>query len=133
MSTETNKAIVKQVLEALDRREYDGLAIHPGLVETMRRQPLIRRAFPDLQTRVELQVAEGDMVATMATIRGTHLGEFMGVLPTRQKMSWNVLLMDQIVGDRIVLHYANADWLGLLLKLEILPPPPRPISQKIRR
>lgn len=50
-----------------------------------------------------------------------------------KKMYWSVLLMDQVVSGRIVLHYANADWLGVLLKLEILPPPPRPISQKIGR
>ena len=79
MSTEMNKVIVRQVPEVLDRQEYDALAAHPGLVKTMPQQPLIRRAFPDLQTTVKLQMAEGEMVATMATLRGTHLGEFMGV------------------------------------------------------
>jgi hypothetical protein len=34
--------------------------------------------------------------------------------------------MDQIVNGRIVLHYANADWLTVLVELAVVPPPPTP-------
>ena len=126
MSTEGNKAIVRSFLEALDQQNFDALKEHPGLYQTVVRQPMIRAAFPDLQTTVEHQVEEGDTVATRATMRGTHLGPFMGVAPTNQQLTWSVLLMDKVVDGKIVLHYANADWIGVLVKLGVVPPPPTP-------
>ena len=126
MSLEANKAIVRGVLEALDRHDYDSLKIHPGLYQTVVRQPIVRAAFPDGQTIVEHQVAEGDTVATRATIRATHLGPFMGVAPTNQQFAFSLLMMDRIVDGKIVLHHANADWLSVLVKLGVVPPPPSP-------
>ena len=126
MSIEDNKAIVRGILEALDRHDFDALKEHPGLYQTVARQPLIRAAFPDLQTTIEHQDAEGDTVATRATLRGTHLGPFMGVAPTSQQLTWSVLLMDKITDGKIVLHHANADWIGVLVKLGVVPPPPTP-------
>jgi predicted ester cyclase len=78
MSMEENKAIVRTFLEALDEKNFDALKEHPGLYQTVERQLLIRDAFPDLQTTIERQIAEGDTVATRATLRGTHLGPFHG-------------------------------------------------------
>ena len=126
MSTEENKAIVRRFLEALDKQNFDALREHPGLYQTVERQPLIRASFPDLRTTVEHQVAEGDTVATRATLRGTHLGPFMGVAPTSKQLTWSLLLMDQVVDGKIVLHHANADWIGVLVKLGVVPPPPTP-------
>jgi predicted ester cyclase len=126
MSMEENKAIVRRFLEALDEKNFDALKDHPGLYQTVERQPLIREAFPDLQTTIERQIAEGDTVATRATLRGTHVGPFMGVAPTNKQLTWSVLLMDQVVDGKIVLHYANADWMGVLVKLGVLPPLPTP-------
>jgi predicted ester cyclase len=48
------------------------------------------------------------------------------VAPTSKQLTWNVLLMDTIVDGKIVLHYANADWIGVLVKLGVVPPPPSP-------
>ena len=126
MSLEENKALIRRVLEALDRHDYEPLKVHPGLYQTVVRQPLVRAAFPDGQTTVEHQVAEGDTVATRAMIRGTHRGPFMGVAPTNQQITFSLLMMDTIVDGKIVLHHANADWLSVLVKLGVVPPPPSP-------
>jgi predicted ester cyclase len=130
MSMEENKAIVRRFLEALDEQNFDALKEHPGLYATVVRQPVIRAAFPDLQTTIEHQVAEGDTVATRATLRGTHRGTLFGVAPTNQQLTWGVLLMDKIVDGKIVLHHANADWIGVLVKLGVVTAPggeiPRP-------
>jgi predicted ester cyclase len=128
MSTDDNKAIVRRFLEALDKKNFEALKEHPGLHQTIERQPLIRAAFPDLQTTIEHQIAEGDTVATRATLRGTHLGSFMGVAPTNKQLTWGVLLMDRIEAGKIVLHHANADWLGVLVKLGVVPAPPAPAN-----
>ena len=126
MAMEANKAIIRRFLEDLDQKNFDALKQHPGLYQTVERQPIMRAAFPDLQTTIEHQVAEGDTVATRGTMRGTHLGPFMGVAPTSKQLTWSVLLMDTVVDGKIVLHYANADWIGVLVKLGVVPPPPSP-------
>ena len=123
MSLEANKAVVRRFLEALDQQNFDALKEHPGLSQTVVRQPIIRAAFPDLRTTVEHQVAEGDTVATRATLSGTHHGPLFGVAPTHQRLTWSVLLMDRIVDGKIVLHYANADWIGVLVKLGVVAAP----------
>jgi predicted ester cyclase len=87
MSIEANKAIVRRVLEALDQQNFDSLKEHPGLYQTVVRQPIIRAAFPDLRTTIEHQVAEGDTVATRATLRGTHRGALFGVSNSRGETS----------------------------------------------
>ena len=124
MSQQENKRIVTRYVEALDRKDFEALKEHPGLYQTVARQPMVRAAFPDLQTTVEKQVAEGDTVATRGVMEGTHLGTFMGVEATNKHLTWTVLLMDRIVDGKIVLHHANADWVGVLVKLGALPPPP---------
>jgi len=129
MSIEDNKAIVRSFLEALDRQDFDALKEHPGLYATVVRQPIIRAAFPDLQTTIEHQVAEGETVATRATLRGTHRGTLFGVAPTNQPLTWSVLLMDTIRDGKIVLHYANADWIGVLVKLRVVAAPGGEISR----
>ena len=123
-SSEDNKAIVRRFLEALEKQDFEALKEHPGLYQTAQRQPMVRAAFPDLRTKIEQQIAEGDTVATRATMQGTHLGPFMGVAPTNKQVKLTILLMDQIVDGKIVLHYANADWIGVLVQLGALPPPP---------
>src|SRR3712207_6368835 len=47
-----------------------------------------RRAFPDFHDSIDIQIAEGDMVATRFTSRGTHRGAFMGVEPTNRALTW---------------------------------------------
>jgi len=124
MSSDENKAVVRRFLEALDRQDFEALKEHPGLYQTVQRQPMVRAAFPDLRTKIEQQVAEGDTVATRATMEGTHGGTFFGVAPTKKTVKLTLLLIDQIVDGKIVLHYANADWLAVLVQLGALPPPP---------
>ena len=47
-----------------------------------------REAFPDFHNSIDIQIAEGEMVATRFTSRGTHKGAFMGVEPTNKELSW---------------------------------------------
>jgi predicted ester cyclase len=125
VSAEEAKAVVRHFLEALDRHDFAGLTEHPGLRQILERHPHMRAAFPDLQHKIEQQIAEGDTVATRVTMIGTHLGSFMGVAATNKRLTWNVLLMDRVVDGKIVLHHANNSW-TLLAELGLLPQPPRP-------
>lgn len=74
-------------------------------------------AFPDINFTVEKQVAEGDMVVTRWTARGTHRGEFMGVAPSGRRIEVSGMSMDRISGGRIVENWNN--WEALELKRQI--------------
>lgn len=49
---------------------------------------LIKRAFPDLEIRVDDLVAAGDKVALRLTLSGTHRGEFQGIPATGRTISY---------------------------------------------
>jgi predicted ester cyclase len=121
MREESTKAVVRAVLAAIDRHDLPALQAHPGLHETVQHIPLMWAAFPDLRHTVERQIADGDMVATCATVRGTHRGPLLGAPPTGKEVAFLVLMMNQIVDGRIVLHYGLPDWMALLGPLGVLP------------
>jgi predicted ester cyclase len=53
----------------------------------------------------------------MLVIRGsyeaTHSGEFLGVLATGQRVSWDFVDMYRVASGRIVWRYLLCDWKGL--------------------
>jgi len=50
------------------------------------------QAFPDLDFEIESQIADGDSIAVVGNMTGTHSGEFLGVPPSNRKV--NVMVMD---------------------------------------
>jgi steroid delta-isomerase-like uncharacterized protein len=83
----------------------------------------LREAFPDFQVTVEDQVAEGDKVVTRWTARGTHLGEFQGIPPTGRRGAITGITIDRIANGKVVECWTNADDLGLLRLLGVVPVP----------
>jgi predicted ester cyclase len=57
------------------------------------------------------------------TARGTHQGEFMGIAPTGQPVSFNAIDVVRIAGGKIVERWSQADNLALLQQLGAVPPP----------
>lgn len=123
MSEEDNKAVVREMLAALNRGDWAALEQHPGLYETRVRHPLLRAAFPDLTFTVDAEMADGDMVAMRVTCTGTHKGMFVGVAPTGKQLTYSTLLMDQVQDGKIIQHNANADFLSVLIQLGVISPP----------
>jgi predicted ester cyclase len=50
-----------------------------------------RRAVPDLHAQVHDMLADGDKVVTRKTLHGTHTGGFMGLPPTGNAISVDVI------------------------------------------
>jgi steroid delta-isomerase-like uncharacterized protein len=48
----------------------------------------MKRAFPDLEAHVDDIVAADDKVALRLTLRGTHQGEFQGILATGRTIGY---------------------------------------------
>jgi predicted ester cyclase len=118
---DAHEAVVCSVLQAIDCHDLDALKAHPGLYETVQHMPSFWVSFPDAHHTVEQQIVAGDVVATRATVRGTHQGAFMGVAPTGRAVAFMVLMMDEVIDDKIVRHFAVPDVFALLVALGALP------------
>jgi predicted ester cyclase len=88
-----------------------------------------RTGFPDFRDTVDLQLAEGDLVATRATSSGTHTGPFQGIAPTGKRLSWTGIVIDRVQDGRIVESWGNWDMMGLLQQLGAVPARPAPPKQ----
>lgn len=80
-----------------------------------------RNAFPDMKVNIEEQIAEGDMVATRWSWRGTHKGEFLGVSPTGRRVLVNGITMGRVSEDGRGESWLMGDLAGLLQQIGALP------------
>jgi steroid delta-isomerase-like uncharacterized protein len=83
-----------------------------------------RNAFPDLSCTVEVQVAEGDKVVSRWTVRGTHRGDFFGVVGTGNRVEFTGTQIDRFdEGGKIVEERAEFDLLGAMRQMGAVPEP----------
>lgn len=80
-----------------------------------------RDAFPDLRLTIEQQVAEGELVTTRWSARGTHQGDLMGMSATGKQATVTGITIDRIVDGRFVESWTNWDTLGLMQQLGVVP------------
>jgi predicted ester cyclase len=73
--------------------------------------------------RIERQIAEGDMVETHWSLRGTHGGELEGTAPTGKSVYVDGQLLSRIVDGKFVEEWVHWDTLGLLRQIGTVPPP----------
>lgn len=76
-----------------------------------------RAAFPDIDIVVHAVVAEEDHVAFHSTMRGTHLGEFLGIPPTGKTFEVNLVDFIRIEDGKFVEQWGGPDMLDLLKQL----------------
>jgi predicted ester cyclase len=85
-----------------------------GFVDALR---AFRVAFPDLHARATHYVAEGDKVVGRFEVKGTHLGDFMGLAATGRAVHYEEIAIVRFAGSRIVEHWAVADALAIMQQL----------------
>ncbi len=76
-----------------------------------------RQAFADFHMEVHDMFGAEDKVVTVLTMRGTHVGEFLGVAPTGRSMSISGIAVDIMRDGQRVGGGAQLDHLGLLQQL----------------
>ncbi len=79
-----------------------------------------RAAFPDLTTTIDEIVVEGDRAAIRWRTRGTHLGSFLGVPPTKRPVEVSGATFARFEDDRIAEELVTWDPRALLAGLGIL-------------
>jgi steroid delta-isomerase-like uncharacterized protein len=135
--SETNKTVSRRLVEeAFNQGKYDAIdeLVAPTYVNhdpatgdvkgPQGTRELIdgyRSAFPDLKITIEEQIAEGDLVATRWTAKGTHRGELLGIAPTGKESTVTGLTIDKIKNGKLVESWNNWDTLGMLRQLGAIP------------
>ncbi len=84
---------------------------------------MVHASFPDLHFTVEDMVAEGDKVVYRYTVRGTHLGDFMGIAPTGKQFAVTGIHIYRVADGKLQEEWENWDMLGLMRQLGVLPEP----------
>ena len=78
-------------------------------------------AFPDVANTTEEIIAEGDLVATRWSAKGTHLGPFMGIPATGKRRPLTGMTIERVAGGKRVEGWGVPDMLGLLGQLGVGP------------
>jgi len=82
-----------------------------------------RAAFPDIHVTIEDQIADGDLVVSRWSAKGTHQGELMGIPATGKHATVTGITIDRIADGLIVESWNNWDTLGLMQQLGAIPAP----------
>jgi steroid delta-isomerase-like uncharacterized protein len=77
----------------------------------------------DSQATIEEIVAEGDLVVTRWTVRGTHEGEWRGIAPTGKPVTITGMTIHRVVDGKIAEAWAEENWLGVMEQIGALPTP----------
>ena len=130
MSPEQNKSVVRRYFDEVhNQRKLDVVdeIFVPDLAEATRGVvTMMVIAFPDYIISITDQVAEGDKVATVWTISGTHLGEWMSPMgtipPSGQRVTYTGTTTLRVTGGKIAdVIGSNHDHLGILQQIGAVP------------
>ncbi len=139
MSVEENKTIERRYMEevwtkgnlaAVDELVATNYVDHtpmpgasPDLQGLKQFVTVVTAAFPDWYPTIEDMIAEGDKVVVRFRGSGTHKGEFMGIPPTGKQVTMMAIAIHRIAGGKIVENWLQADMLGMMVQLGVVPPP----------
>ena len=137
--SEENKAVVRRFWEAFNSHNLDGwdevcaanfMNHDPGLPTPHADLPTLKQtigmlqtAFPDLKASEEDLISGGDRVVVRRTFRGTHMGEFMGVVPSSKEVEFTGIFISRLSGGKIEEQWVVFDALGMLRQIGAVPSP----------
>jgi steroid delta-isomerase-like uncharacterized protein len=138
MSTDTHKIITRRYFEDLwNRQDHSAAAelVAPdavghvagtsfrGLDALRQRVETLCQVYANPRFTVEDQIAEGDRVAVRWTFTGRQVGAFMGVPPAGREVRITGINLFRLAAGQIAEIWLNADDLGELQQLGVLPIP----------
>jgi predicted ester cyclase len=74
--------------------------------------------FPDLATRVETVLNDGDMMVVRWSGEGTHEGDQMGMPPTHRKVRFSGIDILRIADGKVVEHWGETNGLEVMQQLQ---------------
>jgi steroid delta-isomerase-like uncharacterized protein len=133
-----NKAVARRFYDAWNARDLDAFddIMAPdaenhdpqnpfsemrGPQGAKREAEMYHSAYSDARIEVHEQIAEGDLVVTRWTGKGTHDGELMGIPPTGKWAEVTGITIDRIADGKIVESWNCFDALGMMQQLGAIP------------
>jgi len=119
MSTEKNKALIREYLETMSRYAKDPTTVDRYISDEDLKNHIevFETAFPGYQMILEDMMAEGDKVAVRFKFIGTHKGIFQEFLPTGREVSMKGIIIYEIKNNKIINHWMGADTAELISQL----------------
>jgi predicted ester cyclase len=95
--------------------------IVPPLTRDGQKQLLtqFRTGFPDIQITIEEVIVQDDRIAFRSTMRGTHLGEFLGIPPTSRAVTVGLVDIIHLENGKFVEQWGGPDLWDLLRQLGV--------------
>jgi predicted ester cyclase len=139
MSLADNKDLIRRYIQAVDDNtsgdwsvldDYiadDFVAHHaplPGVSldrDGMKQAAEIFRLATPGRHEIRMQVAEGDVVASLIAGRGVHAGEFLGVPATNNEVETEGIAIHRVRDGKIVEYWAVTDAARVLQQIGVLP------------
>jgi FMN-dependent NADH-azoreductase len=92
-----------------------------------KRVTLFRTGFPDIHFTMDNLVAENDKVTVQYRFKGTHLGKFLGLPASRNKIDVGGILIARVCDGKIESAWSVFDSGDMMKQLGVMPP------HKVRR
>ena len=135
MSIETNKAIVRRLIEQVwnDSRvdlieefytedvvdHIVGISSKPGQDGVRESANVILNAFPDLHLAIDDEIAEGDKVVIRWTMTGSQKGELLGIPATSKQVTQSGMTVYRLVNARVAELWFLTDKLRMMQQLGV--------------
>ena len=140
MSAEENKNIVRRYRDIHNRGKLDELdaivavnlvshsllpGLPPGLAGGKMAHQGFAASFPDIQTKTEDLIAEGDRVVERYSAHGTHTGApFMGAPASGKPFTIDSIVVYRLANGKIVEMWGLNDAMALMMQLGMVPATP---------
>jgi steroid delta-isomerase-like uncharacterized protein len=142
MSLEETKTLARRHMDLLDQRNVEAACAmylpdahcHGFAPQTLdlngyqQVMSALLTAFPDSHFLVDDLLAEGDKAVIRHRLQGTHRGEFQGIPPTGKQVTISAIGILRITSGRIAETWLNADFLGLMQQLGVVPAPAQAVG-----
>jgi predicted ester cyclase len=125
MATQNNREFIERYFTALSGTTKPANIVNQYVDDAvlMHHVEMFEAAFPKYELIADDIISEGDKVVVRATFRGIHKGDFNGIPATGKAVDISLMLIYRLANDKIVEHWMNADSLGLLQQLGVMPAP----------
>jgi len=132
MSLEKNKAIIRKIMETVDKRNLAllGELIAPNYVDTTlqlkglegfkQSVTSLYKGFPDIHVIIDDIIAEGDRVWDHVTLTATHTGEYRGLAPTGKKIAFRGIRVWRFIDGKVVERESFYDFLDFYKQLGVI-------------
>jgi predicted ester cyclase len=80
----------------------------------------VRESFPDYREQIDELFVDGDNVIVRLTIRGTHEGPLMNVLPTGKAVEFRDVTICRVADGKIVEQRGLSDHLSVMVQLGVI-------------